>query len=712
MKMNYIKSLAIAFAAVVATGCSDGVSDTPWYDAEGALPLNVTRSGVAAEAYSPASGTVLELKNFLTSDLSLSSGATTATYTYNGTSWSTTDQLTYPKEASELYVAAYIKSGDNTSFNSFSMGEDATIDQSAGLDSFDYLYAQGTIDLSNSALNLSLSHIMAKVNVNVVLEAESLEAVTASVKNIATGATRTDEGSQWVSTISTASVTPLQTTASNVVTLSLLMPAQEWSQELSFEMGDVNFTTAGDGYTVESGKEYTFTIYAGYSDQITMDSDPTVSTFSTAVTATAPEAIDTRDWDGISATAFAGSGTEEDPYQISTAANLAYLSQSVADGTGKNGYRGTYFVLMGDMSLNNYEWTPIGSSEVEFEGSFDGCGYTISDMTITKMSGTTAGLFGMTNNAKNFSNYIKNLTIDRATINIATDVAIPTVGFLAGCIARATDVTASVTIENCIVSNSTLTFSTTDSATHYIGGLSGDAGESAPVHFAGCKIVNSSLESGALMGGIVARMQYGLMQGCENDGTTIHTSVKSAGGLCAFLSLAGRTVSKGDATIVGCKSSGTISRSSSGSNYITGGIVSNCYGRVIASISDTEILLPKDSGYTGAIVGQTLANTKINGGLSPNVVAMMFNSYTTITTLDAIGKELASAAASDSDVNGVYARVSSFAAVCEDLNVVLQDVEDNPATYFYSDEAGLDVDNVAYVANYLFDADANIIKVE
>ncbi|MFI3304535.1 MAG: fimbrillin family protein [Rikenellaceae bacterium] len=710
--MNYIKTLALAVVAAMAIGCSEGITETPQLDGDSTLELNVTRSGVTAEAYTPATNTELELKNFLTDDISNDVGATTAIYTYNGASWSTSTQLTYAKEASELYVAAYIKSRDNTSFNSFTMGNDATIDQSAGLDSFDYLYAQGTIDLSDTAVNLSLSHIMAKVNVNVVLEAASAEAVTASVENIATGATRTDEGSEWVPSVATASVTPYQTTSSNVVTLSFLMPAQEWSQELSFEMGGVNFTTTGDGYTLESGKEYTFTIYAGYSDQITIGSDPTVSTFSTAVTATAPEAIDTRDWDGITATAFSGSGTEEDPYQINTAANLAYLAQSVNDGTGKNGYRGTYFTLMGDMSLNNHEWTPIGSSEIEFEGSFDGCGYTISDMKITTMSGTTAGLFGMTNNVKNYPNYIKNLTIDSATINIATDVAIPTVGFLAGCISRATDATASVTIENCTVSNSTLTFSTTDSTTHYIGGLSGDAGSSAPVHFAGCKIVDSSLESGALMGGIVARMQYGLIQGCENDGTTIYTSVKSAGGICAFLSLAGRTVSKGDATIVGCKSSGTISRSSSGSNYITGGIVSNCYGRVIACISDTEILLPKDSGYTGAIVGQTLANTKINGGLSPNVVAMMFNSYTTITTLDAIGTELASAAASDYDINGVYAKVSSLTDVCEDLNIVLQDVEDNPATYFYSDEAGLDVDNVAYVANYLFDADANIIKVE
>ncbi|MFR9581482.1 MAG: fimbrillin family protein [Rikenellaceae bacterium] len=715
MKLNNIKYLALMVAISAAVGCSEDLSQAPAGDVATSPVLNVTRAEGTAVTYIPDNDTKIEVKNFLSSDFTDDAGSTVATYTYNDGSWATNDKLQFTKTASELYLTAFVKSGNDTAINRFTMPLNGdVVDQSGGVDAFDYLYYQGTVPYSDFAVSLSLAHVMAKVNVEVVLTSNyNSDLITASVDNVADGATRESEGADWIVNDTTVSVKPQSTAVNEVVTLSLLMPAQMWSQEISFKVGDVKFSTTGDGYNVESGKEYTFRIYTEYSDNVTVGVPISVNTFGSAIVATAPEAIDTRDWDGETATAFAGSGTESDPYIINTAANLAYLAQSVNDGTAKNGYRGTYFVLAGDMSLKGYEWTPIGSLGDGFQGNFDGAGYTISDMKITQMEGTTyAGLFGMTNNAKNYPCYIKNLTIDSATIDIATSAVIPKVGFLVGYVGRATDVTALWTIENCVISNSTLTFSTTDSTTHYIGGISGDAGESAPVHFAGCKVVNCSLTSGALMGGIVGRMQYGLMQGCENDNTTIYTSVKSAGGLCAFLSLAGRTAAKGDATIVGCKSSGTISRESAGSNYITGGIVSNCYGRVVACFSDTNIVNPKDSGYTGAIIGQTLANTKLNNATTPNAVAMMFNCYTTNSSLDAIGKELVSEAGCNTDVNGINAQISSFSEAYADLNSTLRAVVDKPEVYFYANEAGLDVDNVTYTASYLFDESGNIVKVE
>ena len=66
---------------------------------------------------------------------------------------------------------------------------------------------------------------------------------------------------------------------------------------------------------------------------------------------------ETNVWDGTIASGFAvGTGMENDPYQINTAAELAYFAKSVNDGKW---YDGEYIILKNNINLNNQEWTPI-----------------------------------------------------------------------------------------------------------------------------------------------------------------------------------------------------------------------------------------------------------------------------------------------------------------------------------------------------------------
>ena len=110
-------------------------------------------------------------------------------------------------------------------------------------------------------------------------------------------------------------------------------------------------------------------------------------------------------WDGTVANGFAGgSGTEADPYLISTGAQLAYLSKlSYGNSYGS----GQYFKLINSIDLNNIEWTPIGwndesryygqnSTTSGFRGYFDGNGYTIAGLKVSNLYGNTSqvGLFG------------------------------------------------------------------------------------------------------------------------------------------------------------------------------------------------------------------------------------------------------------------------------------------------------------------------------
>ena len=83
-----------------------------------------------------------------------------------------------------------------------------------------------------------------------------------------------------------------------------------------------------------------------------------------------------------------GAGTEEDPYQITTAEQLTALSEAVNNGSAQ-GYPGQYFVLTDDIDLSDTDWQSIGHMDLEdmsnmscmFFGTFDGQGHTISNIS-------------------------------------------------------------------------------------------------------------------------------------------------------------------------------------------------------------------------------------------------------------------------------------------------------------------------------------------
>ena len=137
---------------------------------------------------------------------------------------------------------------------------------------------------------------------------------------------------------------------------------------------------------------------------------------------------------GVKSLFTSGTGTEQDPFVISSETDLNTLRDSVAGGTS---YAGKYFELGTDIPLAASSWTPIGSQDKPFSGTFDGAGKTISDMTITAASGYS-GFFGSLSGAR-----VKDLTIANADITCADDAW---VGVLAG---RAN----SSTITGCSVSS-------------------------------------------------------------------------------------------------------------------------------------------------------------------------------------------------------------------------------------------------------------------
>lgn len=125
------------------------------------------------------------------------------------------------------------------------------------------------------------------------------------------------------------------------------------------------------------------------------------------------EITDPTPWTGEVATAFAGgSGTEADPYLIETAEQLAYLAESVKNGTT---YSDQYISLTSDIDLggiqatdgtwSGQQWTPIGRTWDEaFQGNFDGGNYKIKNIYINTEEEDYIGLFGYTRTAAEISN--------------------------------------------------------------------------------------------------------------------------------------------------------------------------------------------------------------------------------------------------------------------------------------------------------------------
>ncbi len=114
--------------------------------------------------------------------------------------------------------------------------------------------------------------------------------------------------------------------------------------------------------------------------------------------AAVPAAATADVWNGTVATAFdGGSGTEADPWEIATGAQLAYLAELVNGSTGDDNWSaGQFFKLTADLDLNGKPWTPIGYSSHYFKGTFAGGGHSINGLNVN-LSGTNslyAGLFG------------------------------------------------------------------------------------------------------------------------------------------------------------------------------------------------------------------------------------------------------------------------------------------------------------------------------
>lgn len=122
---------------------------------------------------------------------------------------------------------------------------------------------------------------------------------------------------------------------------------------------------------------------------------------------------------------LSGDGSSDDPYRIANAADLLAFAAKVNDGSEPTACA----MLTKDIDLTGKEWTPIGTDTAIYAGTFDGCRFTVSGLSITadgSWETYTVGFFGCVGGAA-----IKNLKVE-GTITVTADCeACPYVGGIA-----------------------------------------------------------------------------------------------------------------------------------------------------------------------------------------------------------------------------------------------------------------------------------------
>ncbi len=240
-----------------------------------------------------------------------------------------------------------------------------------------------------------------------------------------------------------------------------------------------------------------------------------------------------------------GSGTEADPYIISSIMFLNYVRD----------YPDQHFKLSSDIDLDVSEfntgegWEPIGDNQTPFSGSLDGAGFSISNLFINRSSVDYTGLFGV----------IQSGSVTRLVLNSAEVTGRDGAGILAG-------VLTDVSLDSVVVSGS----------------------------------VSASSKAGGVAGVVIASDSTGLKQQYLASSVDISTSGNYAGGLFGSVSTSAYT----SLTITKAYAAGTIS-----GNEQVGGLAGYLYSADSLSISDSySVASVSGSEKIGGLIGEAIGS--------------------------------------------------------------------------------------------------------
>ena len=249
-----------------------------------------------------------------------------------------------------------------------------------------------------------------------------------------------------------------------------------------------------------------------------------------------------------------GDGSVDNPYKISTAAELAWfrdyvngtiVNEDEAAGTTHPSASATltenidlseFCHAVGTTYTTELSWTPIGNSDNQYQGTFDGNGKTIRNLYINATSDYT-GFFGEAHEG----GCIKNITFDNAKVKSTSDYSTGIlVGDAGSCIIENIKTLANCSVEGKVFVGGIAGISSSDiincenhaevKGTRFLGGVVG--------HYGGSGSITSCANYGAVtgpqtyVGGMAGYFESGTIQNSANYGDIKGTN--SVGNLIGF----------------------------------------------------------------------------------------------------------------------------------------------------------------------------------
>lgn len=267
----------------------------------------------------------------------------------------------------------------------------------------------------------------------------------------------------------------------------------------------------------------------------------------------------------------AGSGTYDDPYQISSLNNLYWMSQV-------DSINNKFFIQTNDIDasptvswFNGKGFLPIGKMNTGamgtnlFNGYYDGQGHSIDNIFINRPNEDHIGFFNWIAYGR-----VSNLSINNATI---------TGGKHTGCL---TGRAQHISVNNCHVSGSI-------TGGVNVGGLSGDIGDA---HVSRC-YSTADVTGQDNVGGLVGFHYSGIISRCYTTGSVSGES--RCGGLAG--SIIGKISNSYSQAIVASTSAmNDASMGSFGGKVTSGATIENCYSTGQVTYIGTN---PVDKGFIG-----------------------------------------------------------------------------------------------------------------
>lgn len=246
---------------------------------------------------------------------------------------------------------------------------------------------------------------------------------------------------------------------------------------------------------------------------------------------------------------FYGSGTEEDPYKITSAYHLVHLASLVnSDATNEMVTAKTHFAQTGNIDMTkasnaserNHGWISIGSQCTNpFRGIYDGCGYTLSSLRANRPNSMGIALFGFVQKA-----FIKNVKLAKPHVEgkfavgsliggttvpgnsgdtVLISRCIVTDGNVKGAdgslgvggIIGVVDKRGTLTVDSCAVNSSVV------SGDYAVGGIVGVGAKESRINIAQCRNTADVTSCYTGAGGIVGSADSINVSGCENSGKII-----------------------------------------------------------------------------------------------------------------------------------------------------------------------------------------------